>query len=169
MLQEQANRYGALKELVRKHARNYNLNPELIAGMIAVESRGNPTAVRFEPGFFKVYVQGRPLKGYVPWSISEDTERQLRCYSFGLLQIMGNTARERGFVRESLIDLCDPEINLDMGCSIMHDLMEKYGQDTERAMFAYNAGEGTKYVRKPGDYPEKVLKAIESGKAAAFM
>lgn len=169
MLQEKANRYGALKELVRRYARNYNLNPELVAGMIYVESKGNPTAHRWEPRFFDLYIKNKKnLPGYFPWSIDDETERHGRACSWGLLQIMGETAREKGFVRESLVDLCDPEINLDLGCSIIAGLINKYDGDTERALFAYNAGEGTAYERKPDDYPSRVFKAIEDGKATPF-
>jgi soluble lytic murein transglycosylase-like protein len=166
MIQEKANRYGAIKELVRTFSRNHGINPELVAGVIYTESRGNPTAFRYEPRYFDRYIKAKKLQGYVPYSINEDSERNARATSWGLMQIMGETARERGFMRESLVDLADPEINLDFGCAYLRDLIDAHGGDTILALYHYNAGEGSEYPGpKPGDYPSRVLKAIDEGKA----
>jgi len=60
-----------------------------------------------EPRWLAKEVQ---LRGY-----TAGTERILQRTSWGLMQIMGAVARERGF-RGWLTELCDPAVNLEWGC-----------------------------------------------------
>jgi soluble lytic murein transglycosylase-like protein len=54
----------------------------------------------------------------------------------GLMQLRPETARRYGVSRPF-----DPRENLRAGASYIRDLLERYGQDTELALAAYNAGE----------------------------
>lgn len=164
MLEEKAKRYGYLKQLIATFSKNHSLNPQIVAGLIIVESGGNPNAYRYEPKFFERYIKGKDLSGYIPHGVSSITERFGRSCSWGLMQIMGQVAREKGFARESLVDLCDPEINLSFGCLILKNLFDSY-KDTLQALFHYNAGRGTPYKGpQPNDYPSKILAVIDNGK-----
>src|SRR5271156_6763049 len=94
--------------LAKKWATKYSLDAAIVAAVIEQESTWNPYAVRFEPAFLARYVQ--------PLQLPDITETQLRAHSFGLMQIMGQTAREFGFLGKFLTELCDPDTAVDFGC-----------------------------------------------------
>jgi soluble lytic murein transglycosylase-like protein len=55
----------------------------------------------------------------------------------GLMQLMPATAATYG-----VVDPFDPQANVQAGVRHLRLLLERYGGDTERALAAYNAGEG---------------------------
>jgi soluble lytic murein transglycosylase-like protein len=55
----------------------------------------------------------------------------------GLTQLMPETARDYG-----VTDIFDPHQNIEAGARHLRWLLDRYGQDTERALAAYNAGSG---------------------------
>lgn len=145
-------------------AARHGLPPELVRAMVQVESTDNPWATRFEPGFYTRYVEKNPdVKAIAPCSL--DTERRLCATSFGLLQVMGLVARERGFKGAYLTELCDPATGLNIGCKHLAAFAARF-----RAAFgwsavcaAYNGGAGAvrghnNYTNP--EYPAKVLKAL---------
>lgn len=146
------------------HSRRLNVNPHLVAAVIHQESKGDIWAVRYEPEFYKRYLQTKTkdsLGGYWSPLCSVETERRLRAHSFGAMQIMGQVARERGFKGEYLTQLCDPAINVMFGVEFLHELLEKHGS-VEKALLRWNGG---------GDpnYPKKVLGHIDSGEFARHL
>lgn len=139
-------------------AKHTGVNAELLAAVIHQESGGNPFAVRYEPAFLKKYLDTKTRKtigGYVPSRCSWETEVQMRSTSFGLFQLMGQVARERGFRGEFLTELLDPATNLKWGSEFLQTLLHKY-DTTEAALLRWNGG-GDK------DYGKKVLGHIDSG------
>ena len=126
-----------LDPLIASAARTHGLSVALVLAIVQVESGGNPWASRYEPGFYARYVHGKPIRAFAP--CSEATEARWRATSFGLMQIMGQTARETGFKGVYLTELCDPHLNLDWGCRYLALLMKKYGPG-DAAIAAYNAG-----------------------------
>jgi soluble lytic murein transglycosylase-like protein len=125
--------------------------------VIAQESGGNPFAVRYEPAFYKKYVESvtpANIIGYLPKSCSFVTEKNARATSWGLMQIMGQVARERGFKGEFLSELTDPINNLNVGISFFKHLLDLKGSK-EAALLRYNGGGDPKYA-------EKVLAHIDS-------
>ena len=134
------------------------LDAQLIAAVIQQESSGNTFAVRYEPEFYKRYIQTKTknsLGGHWPRLATEETERRFRTSSFGLMQMMGQVAREQGFKGEFLTELCDPAINLDLCCRFLKSLIDKTGS-TERGLLRYNGG-------GDADYAKKVFRHIDSG------
>lgn len=132
----------------------------LVFAIVQVESAGNPFAMRYEPAFFSRYVVGKGHLVYPP--CSRATEEQLRAMSFGLMQIMGQTAREMGFEGPFLTELLDPTINLDWGCRKLAQQIKRYKGDVESAVAAYNAGSARRDVNGQWvnrSYVEKVRKA----------
>jgi len=122
-----------LKWKIKRAAKKHGIDWRLVAAIVAVESNGDYMAIRYEPGFFDRYVAGNDraeLNGHVPKSIPTlSTERKLRAFSFGLMQIMGQTAREQGFARDNLTELLKPSINLNQGCSYLKHLHDKRTSD----------------------------------------
>ena len=84
--------------------------PALVCAIIEQESAWNTYAIRYEPGFRTRYVA--PL-GLPP------TEEIARSISWGLMQVMGQVAREHGFDGKFLSALCDPALGLDIGCAAL--------------------------------------------------
>ncbi len=58
--------------------------------------------------------------------------------AIGLMQLLPSTASS---LMEGEIDLFDPKVNIDLGTKYLAYLIKKF-DDTETALFAYNAGEG---------------------------
>ncbi len=114
----------------------WGLCPDAIMfGWIEQESSWNPYAVREEPGFFKRYVLPKITKG--------QRERWQRAMSYGLLQIMGSTARkELGFDGEYLTELCDPALNLYLASRFLLKLKRGGDGSWAQALAAYNGGLG---------------------------
>lgn len=147
---------------IERAARQHGLPVRLVRAIVEVESDENPWAVRYEVGFFDRYVRIMKIKPIPPCGLI--TERKFRAASYGLMQIMGNTAREMGFDRPFLVELCDPEINLEYGCRYLAHLakthLERHGWEGVAA--AYNAGslrkqpDGT-WLNQP--YVEKIRRA----------
>ena len=79
------------------------LDPALVCAVVEQESAWNPWAMRYEPLFFSKYVAGL----YTNNKISA-TEAYARGFSWGLMQVMGQVAREAGFDSLFLAALCDP-------------------------------------------------------------
>ncbi len=147
-----------LAAIIIEASKATGVSPTLLAAVIHQESAGNPYAVRYEPGFFKRYVETKTRKtmlGYVPVRCSFETEARLRATSFGLMQIMGQVLRERGFKGEFLTEALDPKTNIKWGSEFLQTLLLKH-QDTEAALLRWNGG-GNK------NYGKEVLGHIDSG------
>lgn len=74
-------------------AARFSLDPALVCAVIEEESSWDTYAMRYEPFFRERYV--RPLK-------LTSTEEIARSVSWGLMQVMGQVAREHGFKQISL-------------------------------------------------------------------
>src|SRR5260370_28062376 len=96
--------------------------------------------MRYEPAFFGKYVA--PL--YTNNKIAA-TEAYARGFSWGLMQVMGQVAREAGFDALFLSALCDPEQGLAAGCKVLRKKFDPTAGDTTRALLACNSGATTPY------------------------
>src|SRR5262245_56628110 len=118
-----------LINLAKVFAEKAKLDPALVCDLCHWESGDwNPWALRYEPAFFKQYVE--PLQGL------STTEKHARSCSYGLMQIMGQVAREFGFSGAYLTQLCDPETNLLYGCKKLARSLDRYS-DTPSALLHY--------------------------------
>ncbi len=121
-------RYPLLYEgIVRGHARNYGLDPALLAAVIYAESKFRPD-VRSGSGAIGLM------------QITPATAR-------GIAVRTGGTAFRLG-------DLYDPEINVRYGSWYLRHLFEKYGDERD-ALAAYNAGQGNvdRWLRDGAEIP----------------
>jgi soluble lytic murein transglycosylase-like protein len=129
---------------ITRVAESYNLDPLIIAAVVLQESAGNPWVSRFEVGYFHRYVDAVPLRLYVPREITETTERMSRATSWGLMQIMGGTARQHGY-KKLLTQLLDPLENIELGALILANFLRNTGSYTE-ALLRYNGGGRLQYA-----------------------
>lgn len=132
--------------LAKTIAKKFSLNPALVCAVCHHESDNwKQYAVRHEPAFYDKYVKDKPY-GL--------TEKVMRATSFGLMQIMGQVAREQGFTGDYLTELLEPELNITQGCAKLARCMDRSNGDTNTALLLYNGG-GNK------DYPTLVLRHLK--------
>ncbi len=136
--------------MARQTAAAHGIEPALVCAVIEQESAWNPWAVRYEPVFLSRYVA--PL--YTAGKLSA-TEAYTRSMSWGLMQVMGQVAREFGFSAVSLAELCDPATGLELGCRILLARLVYSNNDTTAALLAWNGGANP-------NYPSEVLRRTEN-------
>lgn len=134
------------------------LDPRIVGGLVVTESGGNPWAWNPEPRYryFWDVKAGKPFRTLTPVEVSAETppldfhslagdpdnEWWAQQASWGLMQVMGAVARELGFAKPYLTSLCDPAINLAIGCKKLRHLMDWAGRNPVQALAAYNGGQG---------------------------
>jgi soluble lytic murein transglycosylase-like protein len=130
-------------QLAKRTAVVWKLDPALVCAVAERESSWLPYSMRFEGGFYRNYI----LPMHPP--IANETEAIARATSWGLMQIMGETARELGFMARSLAQLCDPMQGLDWGARYLAKCIAATAT-TEEALLRWNGGGAP-------DYPGLVL------------
>jgi len=152
---------GYITKVIKEQSEIFGIDASLIASIICQESRGNVWAMRYEPAFYNRYLSNKradELKGFVPERIPTlQTETLCRATSWGLMQIMGETARENDYNKIFLSSLLLPENNIKMGCKILSGLFKREEGITDkrelldRVLLGYNGGGNKEYplqVRK---------------------
>ena len=130
-----------LVTLARRAAAAQSLDPALVCAVVEQESAWNPWAIRYEPHFFAKYVASLYTNNKVSAS-----EAYARGFSWGLMQVMGQVAREAGFEPVFLSALCDPEQGLAIGCRVLRKKIEAAGGDVTRGLLAWNGGANALYA-----------------------
>jgi len=133
-------------KLVTASATKYMIPAELVRAIMIVESAGDPWAYRNEPGYRWLWdvriglpYEGDPQSLPAPRGVSQATELMGQQTSWGLMQVMGATARELGFRGRYLTALLDPEMSLEYGCRYLQVLFQRH-RSWEPVAAAYNAG-----------------------------
>lgn len=134
-------------------AQGHSLPPDLVCAVVEQESAWNPWAIRYEPGFFTRYIQPQINDG----KLVNVTESRARAFSFGLMQIMGQVARERGFTGKYLSELCDPMTNIMYGCKHLRNRIQLANGEIEKGLLLWNGG------GRPA-YPSEVLARMDKYK-----
>ncbi len=124
--------------MARTRAAQYSLDPALVCAVVEQESYPpwNPWSVRAEPAFDQRYV--KPLH-------KTPTEEWARSMSWGLMQVMGEVARELGYTGD-LPALCDPFTGLEWGCVQLRRKFDAAGGDATKALLAWNGGGNPNYA-----------------------
>ncbi len=129
----------ALLEAAKAAAASHKLDPALVCAVIEQESSWDPWAVRFEPAFHEKYIA--PMHETLP-----PTEEMCRAMSFGLMQLMGEVARELGFRNRFLTSLCDPVVGLDWGCACLVRKIASADNDIHQGLLRWNGGANPNYA-----------------------
>lgn len=148
----------AYRAEIERAAGAAGVDADVVEAMVLQESGGRAWAWNPEPRYRWLWDvrQGRPFRTVTPdeaarkWPPSDfpvlggdrDQEWWGQQASWGLLQVMGAVARERGFTGLYLTELCDPVVGLVYGCKHFAALLRMAGGDVWRAVAAYNAGPG---------------------------
>jgi soluble lytic murein transglycosylase-like protein len=151
--------FEACRRAVHRLAAVHGVSVALIEALVTVESNWNPWAFRYEPGFMYVKEVEKFRKLH---KLSHSTELNGQRTSWGLMQIMGGTARDLGYVG-MLSELLSPEIAVDMGIRYFKTRCARY-TELEDQIAAYNAGSARKdaltgkYINQK--YVDRVLNAL---------
>lgn len=124
--------------LARRIATSHGLAPTLVCAVCEQESAWDTSAIRYEPAFFDRYI--------VKQNLQNATEARARAFSFGLMQVMGQVAREHGFKGKYLSELLIPEVGLDFGCRVLKGKIATAGGDVHKGLLAYNGGGRPEYA-----------------------
>lgn len=116
-------------------ATEFGLDPNLVGAVIQIESGGVPYRIRVEPNFGYVNAPERYAKRL---GITKDSEILCQKTSWGLMQLMGATARDQGY-ETHLTGLVEPVVGIYWGCMYLGSRVKKY-KTTKAAVAAYNAG-----------------------------
>jgi soluble lytic murein transglycosylase-like protein len=143
-----------LANLAQQIATTYSLSPELVCAVCEQESDWDTWATRYEPGFLSRYVAPLFTNNKI-----DATEAHCRAISWGLMQVMGQTAREHGFHGRFLSALCDPETGLAIGCAVLAHKLSA-ASDVRSALLLWNGGADP-------EYPTQVLNRMQHYAAAA--
>src|SRR5271156_595446 len=120
----------------RTAAVRYAIDPALVCAVIEQESGWDTHAIRYEPGFRATYVA--PLR--LPPS-----EEIARSISWGLMQVMGQVAREHDFTGKFLSALCDPAIGIEIGCRVLAAKLAAASGNITRGLQLWNGGANSEY------------------------
>jgi len=132
-----------LVEIVRSTSLTLQLDPALICAIIEQESNWKPWAIRYEPDFYLRYVLPN-----IPKEKICATEAHARAISWGLMQVMGEVAREAGFKGDSLAELCEPEAGVGIGCKVFAEKLARTNGDTRTALQQWNGGGNQMYAEE---------------------
>ena len=126
-----------LVALARTIASEHGLDPALVCAVVEQESAWDAYAIRYEPGFRARYVATLELP---------PTEEIARSISWGLLQVMGQVAREHGFQGHFLSALSDPAVGLAIGCAVLAAKLATGGGNVPRGLVLWNGGGNPDYA-----------------------
>ena len=133
-----------LEIIIKPFADQYEIDKDLILSFCFVESSCNQNATRYESNFYKTYIQPLLIKQSIT-----PKEAIGRATSWGLMQIMGQVAREKGF-KGQFEELCTPSVGLFWSLKHLKHFIEKYPDCLNDAISSYNAGHPNK--RDDGRY-----------------
>jgi soluble lytic murein transglycosylase-like protein len=135
---------NALITIAQAIASRHALDPSLVCAIIEQESGWNPHAIRYELGFFAKYVA--PLFTNNKVEPPTNTEAYSRAISWGLMQVMGQSAREVGFTGQFLSELCDPLVGVEVGCTLFNKKLAFAGGNEHQALQFWNGGTNPNYA-----------------------
>ena len=157
---------AALLSLIVSTARGAQVPPEVALGIIEIESSGDPYAAKINPTYPYTMMQAKR-----PVGCSVDVERMFQKTAWGLMQVMGATARELGF-DGWLSGLVVPETNVRLGIEFLGRKMSQYFErdGIEGVVAAYNGGAPRrrpdgKFVNQT--YVDRVMEAAKRFEAVA--
>jgi hypothetical protein len=161
-------------------AKGHDLNPQLVAAMVMVESSGDHTAwnpeqkyryfwdVKLWKPFRKVTDEENtsefPPKDFHSLAGDADNEWWAQQASWGVMQVMGAVAREHGYRESYLTGLCrDVPTGLLFGCRVLQGHLRWAKGIVPQAVAAYNGGRVGNQTApyRNAAYVEKVYAAMK--------
>ena len=148
-----------LQVLTQEAARQKGLPIDIVQALVVKESTCRVLAWNPEPRYRYLwdFKRNRPFRSLTaaelaskipppdfpaPAGVDRDAEWWGQQSSWGYMQIMGAVARECGYTGQFLTGLCEPAINIEMGCRHLQGLAKRYLATAgwPGVVAAYNAG-----------------------------
>jgi soluble lytic murein transglycosylase-like protein len=129
--------------LIQEESKLHHVPATLIAAVIQEESRFDAWAERVEVGYTRnprIKHEARRWAAAHGNTPSVATELADRSRSMGLMQVMGEVAREQQFDARYLSGLFEPANSINQGATLLRKLLDRYPKDTLAAISAYNQG-----------------------------
>lgn len=149
-----------INERIENISRNFGIDPKLVTAIVGIESSFDPRISKFEPGVKPE--RAALFTGFL--HVDQETEENGQRVSYGLMQILGLTARNLGFSKH-FIELYEPDTNLFWGCKLLQQLTRRFEEEDE-VIAAYNDGNARRtqdgtfvvqgYVDKVKNYRRKM-------------
>ncbi len=98
--------------------------------------------MRYEPAFYERYLQPQ----FACRAIGNEGEARARAFSWGLMQVMGQVARENNFAAPSFATLCEPSTGLDIGCRVLAAKLAAAHGNVAEALQRWNGGANRDYA-----------------------
>lgn len=158
-----------LTTAVEKLCKDMEMDVNLVCSVIRQESGGDPMACRFEEKWTAAKLLAKPtsqLAGYVPSRHGLETpsdydEKIWRGHSYGVMQILGETARVLGYQGRYLPALISQhELALKFGMIYLQRCLRRALGDTRLALKYYNGST---------EYADEVIIRIENGRSRQFL
>lgn len=151
----------ALCEIINRNALANKLRPDVVTCIVIQESKCDTFAWRWEEKFYANHLANKErneLAGWVPALGALPTledERLQRSCSYGLMQVLGDTARWLGkVVAPFLTVLCDPDRGVAVGCTVLAYYLGRAKGDYRAALKGYNGS---------WEYADEVLGRVAKG------
>ena len=127
------------RNIVDKWACEIGVSQALIFAVIQMESGGDEKAYRYEPGYYKRYIEKN-----LDWNLlmmKYNYKPRDVAASYGLMQLMFPTAFP---YKKNLkpTELYEPNTNIRIGTAYLAGLLKKYDGDKLQALAHYNGGAG---------------------------
>lgn len=172
---------SAVASVISAAATRHGLDPVVLAALVWKESAGDRHAIRHEPGYrwlwdtynwkpfrrlevVEMFRSAPPDDFRGPTGASAPTEWAAQRTSWGLCQVMGAVARERGFRGPFLSSLMEPEIGMEYGALHLSALLRRW--ELADALSAYNAGAPTE--TNDATYVRPILRQAEAFRREGF-
>lgn len=155
MILDTVDAYKIPTALIERIALETGVDAALIGAIVIKESSGNRFALQYQPDYPYVY---RVAEFARIVGCSYSTELHMQRTSWGIMQIMGATARYLGF-RGWFGELLDAETNIRFGARYLAQLKGRYGLEAE-VVSAYNQGQPFKKIDgsfKNQEYVDAIL------------
>lgn len=120
-----------IDKYIDKYSVKFDVSSSLIRAIIYIESRGDITAIRYEPQLKKAKWYNKNL------SFKNKKDDFTYC-SYGLMQILFATAKALGY-KGTPINLYNIKDNIYYGTKYIKNLIKRYG-NTEDVISSYNQG-----------------------------
>jgi soluble lytic murein transglycosylase-like protein len=134
-------------DLIWAVAQQHGVDGVLLQAIVAQESGGDPHAHRVEPHYLTNAVVKREATAWsrrwqgTPTALTETTDR---ASSWGLTQMLGQTAREAGLAARYLTALSDPGLNLEWACRLLTRWAGR-AKSVEHLSAMWNGGPGVRW------------------------
>lgn len=150
-----------LHAIVSEETSKRNIDPLAVSAIITVESGWRTNTARYEKNFSYLFDVKRYAKLH---RVTEATEISFQKTSWGLMHVMGGSARSVCYYTGWLPLLCDPGVGIRVGCDFFVKVCDQYTR-LEDQFAAYNGGS----VRLLADgryrnqeYVDKAMKAYDA-------